>query len=111
TKTRLECEVPMAPGPAAAADFRRLLTHLGYRPTAVVRKARRVAQWSRDGFELQASLDDVDGVGRYAELEAVAPEESYAAAKAAVLAAAAEVGLAQVERRSYLKLLLESRGG
>ena len=50
----------------------------------------------------------MDGVGRYAELEAVAPEEQYAAAKAAVLAAAAGFGLTQVERRSYLQLLLEN---
>src|SRR5437763_12543571 len=32
TKTRLEIEVPLADGESTAADFRRLLTHLGYRP-------------------------------------------------------------------------------
>src|SRR5437588_1615633 len=35
TKTRLEIEVPLAGGETAAADFRRLLTCLGYRPVAV----------------------------------------------------------------------------
>jgi len=93
-----------------AADFRRLLTHLGYRPVAVVGKSRRVAEFTRDGFGMQVTLDEVEGVGPYAELEIVAPEERADAAKAAVLAAAAELGLTHSERRSYLQLLLERQG-
>src|SRR5436309_2453434 len=110
TKTRLEIEVPLADGEEVAADFRNLLTHLRYRPVAVVRKARRVAEFTRDGFDMQVTLDEVDGVGRYAELEVVTPEDKAGAAKAAVLAAAAELGLTQSERRSYLQLLLEKQG-
>lgn len=110
TKTRLEIEVPLADGEDVAADFRRLLTHLGYRPVAVVRKSRRVAEFTRDGFDMQVTLDEVDDVGRYAELEVVATEERAGAAKAAVLAVAAELGLTQSERRSYLQLLLEKQG-
>jgi adenylate cyclase class 2 len=110
TKTRLEIEVPLADGEAVAADLTRLLTHLGYRPVAVVRKSRRVGEFTRDGFEMQVTLDDVDGVGRYVELEVIAPEDRAAAAKAAVLAAAAELGLTRSERRSYLQLLLEKQG-
>src|SRR2546422_5727531 len=40
TKTRTEIEVPLHEGDAAAADFLRILEHLGYRATAVVRKRR-----------------------------------------------------------------------
>jgi pantoate--beta-alanine ligase len=111
TKTRLEIEVPLADGETAANDFRRLLTHLGYRPVAVVNKTRRVADFTRDGFDMEVTLDEVDSVGRYAELEVIAPEHMADAAKAAVLAASAEFGLTQSERRSYLQLLLEKRGG
>jgi adenylate cyclase class 2 len=107
TKTRFELEVPLADGNEVAADFGRLLTHLGYRSVAVVRKTRRSAEIDRDGFTIQVTLDEVDGVGRYTELEVVAEEGRYEAAKAAVLAAAAELGLTQTERRSYLQLLLE----
>ena len=109
TKTRLEIEVPLADGEAVAADFRRLLTHLGYRPVAVVTKTRRVAEFTRDSFDMQLTLDEVDDVGRYAEVEVVAPEDQAGAAKAAVLAAATELGLTQSERRSYLQLLLEKQ--
>jgi adenylate cyclase class 2 len=111
TKTRLELEVPLAEGEETAADFRRLLTHLGYRPVAVVRKTRRLAEFERDDFTVQVTSDEVDGVGRYAELEVVAEEAQYEAAKAAVLAAAAELGLTAPERRSYLQLLLERNQG
>jgi adenylate cyclase class 2 len=107
TKTRLEIEVPLADGEEVADDFRRLLTHLGYRFVAVVKKTRRAARFDRAGFAMQACLDDVDGVGHYAELEIVAEESQYEAAKAAVLAAAAELGLTAPERRSYLQMLLE----
>jgi adenylate cyclase class 2 len=110
TKTRLEIEVPLADGEDVAGDFRRLLTHLRYRPVAVVRKTRRVAEFSRDGFDMQLTLDEVDGVGNYAELEVVAEEDKADAAKAAVLAVAAELGLTHSERRSYLQLLLEKQG-
>src|SRR3954447_21963499 len=68
TKTREELELPLADGPDAA-DFRRLLTHLHYRPSGVVRKSRRVFELRRDGFPLHASLDEVDGLGSFAELE------------------------------------------
>jgi adenylate cyclase class 2 len=110
TKTRLEIEVPLGDGETAAADYRRLLTHLRYRPVAVVRKTRRIAELTRDGFDVQLTLDEVDGVGQYAELEIVAPEDRADAAKAVVLAVAAELGLTQSERRSYLQLLLEKQG-
>jgi len=109
TKTRLEIEVPIANGEAAAADFRRILTHLGYRPVAVVRKTRRIAEFHRDGFDMQLTLDEVDGSGRYAELEVVVPEDRADAGKAAVQTVAAELGLTRPERRSYLQLLLESQ--
>lgn len=109
TKTRLEHEIALRDGPNALTEFRQLLLHLGYRPVAVVAKTRRIAHLSRDGFDLQISLDDVDEVGPYAEIEVVAEQEHFAEAKAAVLGLAAELGLTQVERHSYLGLLLERR--
>jgi adenylate cyclase class 2 len=107
TKTRTEIEVPLGEGEGAAADFRRLLTHLGYRPVAVVRKRRRVFHLARDGFALEIALDEVDGLGRFAEIEIQAPESQLEPARTTLLRTAAELGLAHSERRSYLELLLE----
>jgi adenylate cyclase class 2 len=111
TKTRFEIEVPIADGDANAADFRRLVTLLGYKPSGVVRKSRRVANCERDGFPLQICLDEVDNLGRFAELEVVAAEEQYEAAKAVVLTASRELGLTRVERRSYLEMVLAQQSG
>jgi adenylate cyclase class 2 len=109
TKTRTEIEVPLAEGDAAAADFEQLLCRLGYQSVAVVRKDRRKFQLQRDGFLLEISLDRVEGLGDFAELEIVAIEEQLEAAKAVLLLTATELGLTAVERRSYLELLLASR--
>ena len=109
TKTRTEVEVSLAPGDTAADDFARLLIHLGYRPVAVVRKARRLFHLRRGGFALEVTLDDVEGVGRFAELEIQAPEERLDAARQVLLQTAAELGLSAGERRSYLELLLAAR--
>jgi adenylate cyclase, class 2 len=110
TKTRIEVEVPLADDDIAAANFGLLLAYLGYRFVAVVRKTRRAFHLNRGGFALEITLDYVDGVGRFAELEIQAPEEQLDAARAVVLATAAELGLTQQERRSYLELLLNARG-
>jgi len=43
------------------------------------------------------------------ELEIMAPEEQLEAAKAVVLSVAAQLGLTESERRSYLQLFLSKR--
>ncbi len=113
TKTRTEIEVPLGQGDKVAEDFGRLLRHLGYRPVAVVRKSRRILLLERAGFALEIALDEVEGLGRFAELEIQAPEEHLDAARDVLLRTAAALGLQRAERRSYLELLLASqaRGG
>jgi adenylate cyclase class 2 len=109
-KIRTELEVPLPDGDEAAAQFTQLLTHLGYRPVAVVRKHRRGYRLRRGGFDLNVCLDEVDELGRFAEVEIVAPEEQLAAARAVLTETVAALGLTDLERRSYLGLLLASRG-
>jgi adenylate cyclase class 2 len=111
TKTRTEIEVGLANGAQAAADFGMLLTHLGYRAVAFVPKHRRVFHLEREGFGMEITLDNVAGVGRFAELEIQADENTLPAARDVLLRAAEELGLQGAERRSYLELLLAARGG
>ncbi len=107
TKSRTEIELRLADGAQTAADSVRFLSALGYRPVAVVSKMRRVYTFEREGFTLSACLDDVGAVGRYVELEILAEESRYEAARAVLLKAVTEFGLVDHERRSYLRLLLE----
>ena len=109
TKTRTEIEVPLADGAAAAADAERMFANLGYRPVAVVRKQRTVLHLTRNGFPIEACLDEVAQVGSYVELEIAAEEAQFEAAKNCVLQLAEELGLGAQERRSYLEMLLAAR--
>lgn len=105
-KTRTELEVPLAPGAEPAEQYIRLVTLLGFRPTAVVRKYRRHFHQTKGDFALTVCLDEVEGLGRFVEVEVVTPAEKKAAAEALIQETATALGLTQVERRSYLELTL-----
>jgi adenylate cyclase class 2 len=107
TKTRREIELALPPGEAGFSHFATLLEALGFRPVAEVRKQRRVAHLDWQGFGVEIALDDVDGVGRFVELEIAAASTDLDNAKQAVLSLAEQLDLHQSERRSYLELLLE----
>lgn len=106
TKTRPEIEVPLGDGDAVAADAVKMFTSLGYKPVAIVRKSRTPFHLTRGEFELEICFDEVDSVGSFLEVEIVAEESRFEAAKAAVLALAADLGLSEPERRSYLGMFL-----
>jgi adenylate cyclase, class 2 len=108
-KMRTELEIPLRDGDEAAAQMTQLLHHLGYRSVAVVTKRRRTVPLQRGGFQLTICLDDVEGLGRYAEVEILAPEEQSDAARQVLQEVAAQLGLSEVERRSYLGLILEKK--
>jgi predicted adenylyl cyclase CyaB len=106
-KTRTEIEVALAEGNDAAEDFCRLLTCLGYRPVAVVRKERTIYHLERDSFRLEVCLDTVVDVGCFVEVEIVAPEEAQERAQQVLQEVKRELDLKGSERRSYLEMLLE----
>jgi adenylate cyclase class 2 len=108
-KTRTEIEIALAEGEQAAEDFGRLLTHLGYRPVAVVCKLRQIYSLRRDGFDLQVCLDDVDEVGRFVEVEILVEEAHQARGQEVLRLTTTALGLTSAERRSYLEMLLARR--
>ena len=107
TKTRREIELPLGPGPEALAAWIGLLEAVGFRPVGEVRKSRRKAAIPWQGRQVEASLDDVEGVGTFVEFELVVEEGAVEAAKTCIQSLAQSVGLTQGERRSYLELLLK----
>ena len=108
-KVRIELEVPLADGDKPLNDCLLLLGHLGYREVAVVRKQRRPFYLERDGMQVTVCLDAVDGGGRYAEVEVLAPEDGLEAARRVITELATTLGLFRVERRSYLGLFLAAK--
>ncbi len=114
TKTREEIELPLPGGPQGYADGRRLLEALGFRPVAEIRKRRRKAEIAWQGQKVEVSLDEVDSLGTFVELELIASADGVESAKESILQLASALRLAGSERRSYLELLLiaspEGRG-
>jgi adenylate cyclase, class 2 len=108
TKTRKEIELPLDAGDADGAKFSELLHELGFRPVAVVRKRRRKFHLTEKGRRLEGALDEVDGVGKYVELELMSEQSGLDEAKQVISAVASELRLGPVERRSYLEMMLEN---
>jgi adenylate cyclase class 2 len=109
TKTRREIELPLDASDANGARFAELLESLGFTPVATVRKRRRKFNVDVDGQRVEGALDDVDGVGKFVELELIADDAGMEDAKRTVSNLANELQLGSVERRSYLEMLLEKR--
>ncbi len=106
TKTRREIELPLPPGAGTAAQWRELLDALGFQAIAQVKKSRRSGRIDWNGWQVETAIDDVEGLGSYAELEVAAPAEKVAAARDCIQSLAQQLQLQQSERRSYLELLL-----
>ena len=113
TKTRKEVEVGVGPADVAAG-LTELFVCLGFRPVAVVRKRRALYHLDRPvgGTPRMVAVcfDEVERVGSFVEVEVVAEESEFEAAQAAVLGLAADLGLTEQERRSYLAMTLAAMG-
>jgi adenylate cyclase class 2 len=106
TKTRREIDLGLEPGKAAIDSWAALLAALGFTPVAEVRKTRRKAIIPWQGRQVEASLDTVDRLGTFVELELIAEADGIEPAKTCLASLAQSLGLSASERRSYLELLL-----
>lgn len=96
-KARLELTV------SADGDVEAVLEALGFRKVAVIKKRREYYSYG----SLTISLDDVEGLGQFVEIEAVASSEaSLKEAEAEVSALAERLGLAERVDATYLELYL-----
>jgi adenylate cyclase, class 2 len=108
TKTRREIELPLPPGEETIGKWRELLEAVGFRPVAEVRKSRKKAQITWQGRGVECSLDTVEGLGAYIELEVIADQAGLDAARALIASLAEKLGLSGSQRRSYLELLMKT---
>jgi adenylate cyclase, class 2 len=109
TKTRRELELPLDPSDFGGRRFAELLAAVGFTPVAVVTKERRAFELPWSGRSVAGTLDVVDDVGTFVELELMADKVDLADAQRAVTSLADELKLGPSERRSYLELLLAQR--
>jgi len=109
TKTRREIEIALPNGEHSAAEAADLLEALGFRRVAEVRKQRVHVALQWQDREVCVSLDEVEGLGSFVELETMASEDDLPAAQACLASLCDRLNLGNGERRSYLELLLAGR--
>jgi adenylate cyclase class 2 len=104
-KIRPEIELPLVHD--TVESWLSIWQHLGFEIVARVSKIRSVYRISTHDRELTITMDCVEGVGEYAEIERVVEEPSAIEnAKNDILELASNLGLGEIEKRSYLSLLL-----
>jgi len=108
TKTRREIDLPLAPGEDSFRAWRAMLEALGFTPFGKVVKTRRKAFLAWQGREIECSLDRIERLGAFVELELIVESDQLDAARATIGSLAEKLGLAGSQRRSYLELLLAS---
>ncbi|WP_456487313.1 class IV adenylate cyclase [Candidatus Alkanophaga liquidiphilum] len=101
-RVREELEVSVESGDAVA----KILKKMGFRVLAEIRKRREVFEFNG----CHVSLDDVEGLGEFLEVEV--KSEDVSSAKKRILALLQELGvsIAAVEKRPYIQLYLEKFG-
>lgn len=99
TKTRHENELDIGSADAAVD----LLESLGFTPAPLVEKNREVYELD----DVTVCLDLVQNVGTFVELEQVTEPEDVDEARDRLIRMAEDLDLTDLERRSYLELLIE----
>ncbi|MCC9641497.1 class IV adenylate cyclase [Rhodopirellula sp. JC740] len=110
-KAREELEWALNPGDAKGELTETLLLRLGFREVATVTKRRETFSVGSTR-PMTVTIDRVEGLGVYAEIERVLAEtkpddNAIQNARAEVEALATKLGLSNPEPRSYLRMQLE----
>lgn len=111
TKTRKEIELPIGETLDDHDQMSEMLTLLGFREVATVRKKRETFELAAHGLPIEVALDKVDEVGSFVEIEGAADEDSIDQVRQIIQGLASDFGLNAPERRSYLELLLSRKPG
>lgn len=110
-KIRREMEVPVTQSTEDAGRLLELLLALGFCPVAKVVKERTFFKGEWQGADVTVCLDSIDSLGSFVELEQLAEEHQAELVSLRLTALAVELGLSEVESKSYLTLVLERGRG
>ena len=108
-KIREEHEIRLAED-GAAEILQKIFAGVGFQPVAPVRKTRDRYQLTVADSPVEFCLDRVEGLGAFAEIEILVPNQSQVdEAKAAIKKLSDQLGLSKPIRMSYLDLLLKKQ--
>ncbi|KLU05791.1 Adenylate cyclase [Rhodopirellula islandica] len=114
-KAREELEWRLDPGDPTGESMETLFDRLGFQKVATVTKQRETFHLGSTD-PMTVTIDRVDGLGEFAEIERVLHErspsdEAVETARSEVVGLATALGLDAPESRSYLRMQLELSGG
>jgi adenylate cyclase class 2 len=104
-KTRREIDLRLVD--SSEEPLNEMFTLLGFREVRSVVKSRTCLRLHFEGREIEVALDDVDGLGRFVELECITDEAGKNSARDCLLRLADQLSLRDSTRRSYLEMLIE----
>ena len=114
-KARKEIEWCLAPADTDGSQMHDLLTQLGFDPVATVKKERTSYHWPPSAplySQFTLTIDHVDEVGQFAEIELLIPEPSPQQVDRAgkmIDELAQQLGLDEAVRQSYLEMFLSNQ--
>lgn len=115
-KARKEIEWCLSPGDTEGSQMGELFTALGFTAVTTVRKQRQSFGWPQtnaDRCAFTVTIDQVEEVGLFAEIELLIPDQSVADVEAAgerIKQLADRLALLEPVQYSYLTMLLKNRG-
>lgn len=107
SKVRKEIELAFESGQPAFEQLSEMLELLGFRSLRVVRKLRIPFTYLHHQRAFEITVDEVEGLGTFAEIELLAEESELQEADAAIIELAASLELSDPTQKSYLGMLIE----
>jgi len=104
TKTRQEIELFLTDNAETARQWDQLLQAIGFRMAAELKKTRRCAGFVYQEQKYDLSLDHINGLGEFIELETFTNATQLDDARRHIKSLAATLGLTQPITASYLEL-------
>lgn len=106
-KARRELEWRLDPGDPVGERMESLLEALGFQPLATIRKRRRTFTLGDNDGELTVAVDQVEGLGEFAEIELMTEDHLVERSRGRVETLAEWLEMRTPEPKSYLALALE----
>ncbi|QDT99019.1 class IV adenylate cyclase [Gimesia aquarii] len=108
SKVRQEIELEFESGQRAFEQLAEMLEILGFQPLKAVKKVRTPFSYSHGQHTFEITIDEVEELGTFAEIELMAEESELTNAEEAIIELARSLGLSNPIRHSYLGMLLEN---
>ena len=108
SKVRKEIELAFASGQPAFEQLAEMLKLLGFQPLRTVKKRRTPFTYLDQQNSFEIVIDEVEGLGTFAEIELMAEESELQKAETDITQLAETLKLTDSTQKSYLGMLIEN---